>query len=116
MAVKLFNELKSLTFSGLETPKCYQSISRNLSRVSIWGALGSGSAALVSCIFNRSPVQESSWKAYAPYIFKASLASCATFVFFAAFLGYKFRQISTKTADAYKKLNAQVWSLENRLR
>lgn len=51
MAVKLFNELKNLTLSGLEAPKYYQEIARNLSRVSIWGALSSGSTALASFIY-----------------------------------------------------------------
>lgn len=117
MAVKLFNDLKSMTISGLETPKCYRSISRNLFRGSIWGTLGSGSTALASFIFNRSLVQESSLRAYAPYVFKASLASCGTFTLFAAVLSYKIWQISKneETEASYKKLNIQVFSLENRL-
>ena len=117
MAVKLFNELKSLTLSGLEAPKCYRSISQNLFRVSIWGTLGSSSTAIVSFIYNRSLMQESSLRAYAPYVFKASLASCGTFTLFAAVLSYKIWQISKnkETEASYKKLNDQVWSLENTL-
>jgi hypothetical protein len=116
MAVKLFNELKSVTLSGLETPKYYQSISRNLFRVSIWGTLSSGSTALVSFIYNRSPVQESAWKTFTPYVFKASLASCGTFAFFAAVLSYKIWQLSkNEETEASYKLNVQVFSLENRL-
>jgi hypothetical protein len=59
-------------------------------------------------------VQEGSWKKFGPYIFTASLASCGTFALSTAFLGYKIGQItrSAERADSFRKLNAQVVSLE----
>jgi hypothetical protein len=117
MAIKLLTTLKDLTLSGLETPKSCHCLSRNLARVSIWGALGSGATALASSVFNRSLVQEGSWKEFAPYVFNASLASCGTFILFAAFLNYRLWQISTSEDEkkAACKLNAQVISLETGL-
>src|SRR5580692_8437106 len=122
MTARLVFLLERMTFSDLEMPKDYHCLSRNLLRVSIWGALGSGSAALVSFIFSRSLVQEGSWKEFAPYVFKASLASCATFTLFAAFLSYRFRQMfitqattesTTEERAAFViKLNNQVVFLE----
>ena len=96
MAIKVFNELKQtwdLTISGLETPRTTYVISRNLLRISIWGALGSGSAALASFIFSRSLVQESTWKAFASHVYKASLASCGTFAAVRAYYPYQLATI-----------------------
>jgi hypothetical protein len=119
MAIKLLTTLKDLTLSGLEAPKSCHCLSRNLARVSIWGALGSGAIALASSVFSRSLVQEGSWKEFAPYVFKVSLASCGTFTLFAVFLCYRLWQISTaedkKKAACTCKLNAQVISLEQGL-
>ncbi len=113
MAVEL-KYLTRLTLSGLEKHKSIHTIPRNLFRVSIWGALSSGAVAL-TFIFKRSLVQANSWRV--SYIFNASLTSCGTFTFFAAFLGYKILQIykvkDEEIEPAYKKLEAQVWSLED---
>jgi hypothetical protein len=85
MAIKALTKVTTLTFSGLETPQHHHAMAQNLIRVSICGALSSGSAALVSFIFSRSLVQEGSWKAFAPHVFKASAYTCATFAIVVAF-------------------------------
>ncbi len=117
MAIELLNALTHMTFSGLKAPKIEGDVVNNLLRVSIWGAVGSGATALVSFIFGRSLVQEGTWKALAPHIFKASLVSCATFTLFAAFLSCKLWQMhkTGKTAASIRILNVQVYFLENRL-
>jgi hypothetical protein len=116
MAIGLLSGLKQLAFSGLEEAypgldeyKMHSTVSRNLFRVSLWGALGSGSAALASFIFSKTLIQEGSWKSYAPHIFKPSLTSCLTFAAVASYIGYKFA-----TQDEYldgppvKALNKRV--------
>jgi hypothetical protein len=78
-----------MIFSRLQKPDTHAHITTNLLRASIWGLLGSGTAALASTVFGRSLMQEGSWKALAPPIFKASLTSCGTFAAVTACILYK---------------------------
>ncbi len=114
MAVKLLTDLKDFTLSGLETLSnidlCFRpsKLTMNLIRVSIWGALGSGAAMLASSIFTRSIMQEGSWKALAPPVFKTSLTSCGIFTAVAAYLIYKCVTYPRDTDDIAPALNERV--------
>jgi hypothetical protein len=94
MAIDLFTGLKHVIFSGLEAhsnsnPFPQNIVAQNILRVSAWGTLGSGAAALASSIFSKTLMQESSWKALAPHVFKASVTSCLTFLAVISCIVYK---------------------------
>jgi len=108
MAIDLLTSLKSLTFSQLTEPKIPFVITQNLVRVSIWGTVGSGATALVSFIFNRSLVQESTWKAFAPYVFKASLFSCTTFALVVAYCSKGIMKNRPIDSEFDKQLHLRV--------
>ena len=91
-----------------ESPTDHSAVSRNLFRLSFWGASGSGATALVSFIFNRS--QEGSWKTFASHVFKASLTSCVTFTAVAAYCFYNIKIISIMggSENSLKTVNGRV--------
>ncbi len=89
MAIKLFTSLTGKAFSPLLTPTDDQAVTLNCHKISLRGALICGGTALVSFIFNRFLAQEGALKALAPHVLKASLYSCATFVFFAKCINRK---------------------------
>jgi hypothetical protein len=114
MAIKLFDDLRSLTFSGLKRPDDANDVLANVLKLSLWGALGTGCVAGASAIFSGNVIVRS---AIAPYVFKASLSSCGALTVFAICLIYKFTRLpdDERREPLIKKLNAQALSLENTL-
>jgi Na+/melibiose symporter-like transporter len=79
----IFINMARTAFFPLSTPKDEETITLNCYKATSRGALVSGGTALVSFIFNRFLAQEGTWKAVAPYVFKASLWSFVVFTVFA---------------------------------
>ncbi len=104
--VQLLNQVKELTFSPFKRPENRGDVLNNVFKFSIWGALGTGCAAGVSALFSRNMVERNT---LAPSILKASLTSCATFTFFAAYIIYRCLQIPDKsTPDETRLFNQKV--------
>jgi hypothetical protein len=92
MVVKLFSELRNLTFSRLEAPKRpsdQHKVINNMIRVSIWGLLCTGSIAAISFIFSRYLIQKEPSRAIVSNIFSATFTSCAIYTAFASYLALK---------------------------
>ncbi|HEY5235869.1 MAG TPA: hypothetical protein VIJ14_06810 [Rhabdochlamydiaceae bacterium] len=89
MAVELFINLKHLTFSRPITNNIEGDIPISVLQVSIWGALGTGAVAIISSLFTRSVIHQTSLKALAPDVLKVNLISCATCTVFASYIIYK---------------------------
>jgi hypothetical protein len=114
MAVRLFTDLKDLTFSRWTRPNDPQQLASSVLKFSIWSALGTGCVASVSAIFNRIVIERN---AFAPSILKASLTSCATFTVFAAYIIYRLLQMPDEPTPNERrtfnqKVNADIAFLE----
>jgi hypothetical protein len=110
-----FREVKKLTFSPMNVTVNQEALHKNILRLSFWNILGTGSIAIISGIFSRGLLQQSSWSAFAPYVFRASLASCGTGALVAAFLLYKTANIQASKVNRrfFLRLNNQTARLEN---
>lgn len=81
MASEIYTQLTEgwKVVTTFEEPEDHHVISRNLARVSFWGALAPISTASVSFIFSRFLLQEGFCKTVASHVFKASLTSSLIF-------------------------------------
>jgi hypothetical protein len=84
----------------------------NVLQVSIWGALGTGAAAIIFALFERRVIQQASLKALASDVLKVSLISCATCTVIVSYIVFKLWREIPLSERARIDTNRQLIFLE----